>query len=83
MSSIYDWVSLGIFAGIIVLFLHRATAERAEDDVSLIYYLVPAAGCAIGDYLGNHGEGLLGALMFAAAIAFVFFYLKPIKLNRS
>jgi len=82
MSSIYDWISLAIFAGIIVLFLHRATAEPANEDVSLFYYLVPAVGCAVGDYLGNHGEALWGVLMLAAAIAFIIFYLKPIKLNR-
>jgi len=51
MSSIYDWVSLAIFAGLVVLFLQRATGDRAEQDVSLFYYLGAAAGCAAGDYL--------------------------------
>ena len=80
MSTIYDWVSLAIFAAIIVLFLHRATSDKAEDDVSLFYYLVPAVGCALGDYLGNHGQGMLAVLLLLAAVAFIIFYLKPFTL---
>lgn len=82
MSSIYDWMSLAIFAGLVVLFLQRAMAERADEDVSLFYYMAAAVGCAAGDYLGNHGQALLGALTLAATVAFIFFYLKPFKLNR-
>lgn len=81
MSSVYDWVSLAIFAGIIVLFLHRATSEKADEDVSLFYYLGAAIGCAVGDYLGNHGQDLLAILVLAASVGFIFVYLKPIKLK--
>ena len=48
MNSIYDWLSLAIFAGLIVLFLQRSTSERAENDVSLLYYLAAGVGCAKG-----------------------------------
>jgi hypothetical protein len=82
MSSVYDWVSLAIFAGLVVLFLQRATGDRAEEDVSLFYYLGAAVGCAAGDYLGNHDQNLLGALVLAATIAFILYYLKPFKFNR-
>ena len=82
MSSVYDWVSLAIFAGLVVLFLQRATADRAEEDVSLLYYLVASVGCAAGDYLGNHDQSVMGALVLAATVAFILFYLRPIKLNR-
>lgn len=83
MSSIYDWVSLAIFAGLVVLFLQRATADRAEEDVSLFYYLGAAVGCGAGDYLGNHDQSLLAILVLAATVGFILFYLKPFKLNRS
>lgn len=82
MSSIYDWVSLAIFAGLVVLFLQRATGDRAEEDVSLFYYLGAAAGGAAGDYLGNHDQALVGALVLAATVAFIIFYLKPFKFSR-
>lgn len=81
MSTIYDWVSLAIFAGLIVLFLHRATSEQAETDVSLLYYLGAAGGCAVGDYLGNHGQDLLAAVLLAATVGFIILYLKPFKLS--
>lgn len=82
MSSVYDWVSLAIFAGLVVLFLQRATGDRAEEDVSLIYYLGAAIGCAAGDYLGNHDQALLAILALAATVGFILFYLKPFKFNR-
>jgi len=82
MSSIYDWVSLAIFAGLVVLFLQRATGDRAEQDVSLFYYLGAAAGCAAGDYLGNHDQALLGVVALAITVAFIIFYLKPFKFSR-
>jgi hypothetical protein len=81
MSSIYDWVSLAIFAGLIVLFLHRSTGERREEDVSLLYYLGAAVGCAVGDYLGNHDQDLFAVLVLAATLGFIFFYLSPFKLK--
>ena len=46
MDTVYDWVTLTIFAGLIVLFLQRATSDHAEKDVSLFYYLVAGVGCA-------------------------------------
>ena len=81
MSTIYDWVSLAIFAGLIVLFLHRATSEHAENDASLFYYLGAAVGCAVGDYLGNHGQDILAVLLLAVTVGFIIFYLKPFKLR--
>lgn len=81
MSSVYDWVSLAIFAGLVVLFLQRATSDRADEDVSLFYYLGAAVACAIGDYLGNHGQDLVGGVVLAAAVGFIIYYLKPFRLK--
>lgn len=82
MSSVYDWVSLAIFAALVVLFLQRATGDNAEEDMSLLYYLAAAVGCAAGDYLGNHDQALMGALVLGATVAFILFYLKPFKFKR-
>lgn len=81
MSSIYDWVSLAIFAGLIVLFLHRSTGDGAEKDVSLLYYLGAGVGCAVANYLGNHGQAIAAVALLAATVGFIVVYLKPIKLN--
>jgi threonine/homoserine efflux transporter RhtA len=83
METIYDWVSLAIFAGLIVLFLQRSTSENADKDVSLLYYLAAGVGCAVGNYFGNHGQQVIAVALLVATVAFIFYFLKPFKLTRS
>jgi hypothetical protein len=79
MQTVYDWVTLAIFAGLVVLFLQRSTSDRAERDVSILFYLAAGAGCAIANYFGNQGENLVAILLLAATLAFILFYLKPFE----
>jgi hypothetical protein len=79
MNTIFDWVSLAVFAGLIVLFLQRSTNEQAEKDVSLLYYLGAGIGCAGVNYLGNHGQQPLAVVLLAATIGFIIYFLKPFK----
>lgn len=81
MSSVYDWVSLAIFAGLIVLFLQRSTGEQSEKDVSLLYYLAAGVGCAVANYLGNNGQDIAAIALLVATVGFIFYFLKPIKLK--
>jgi uncharacterized membrane protein YjjP (DUF1212 family) len=81
MSTVYDWVSLAIFAGLIVLFLQRSTSDRAENDVSLFYYLGAGAACAVANYLGNHGQDIAAVALLVATLVFIFVCLKPITLK--
>jgi hypothetical protein len=81
MDTIYDWLTLAIFAGLIVLFLQRSTSERASEDVSLLYYLAAGAGCAAANYFGNHHQDLIAIALIVATLAFILVYLKPIKLD--
>jgi len=81
MSSIYDWVSLAIFAGLIVLFLERSTGDRDENDVSLLFYLGAGVGCALTNYLGNHGQDIAAVALLAGTLVFILVYLKPISLK--
>jgi Ca2+/Na+ antiporter len=81
VETIYDWVSLGIFAGLIVLFLQRSTSERAEQDASLLYYLGAGVGCAAANYFGNHGQDIVAILLLVATVAFVIYFLNPFKLR--
>jgi len=83
METIYDWVSLAIFAGLIVLFLQRSTSENADKDVSLLYYLAAGVGCAVGNYFGNHGQQVIAVALLVATVAFIFYFLKPFKLTRN
>ena len=79
MQSVYDWVSLAIFAGLIVLFLQRSTSEHADKDVSLLYYLAAGVGCAMANYFGNRGEDIVAILLLVATVGFIIYFLKPIK----
>ena len=81
METIYDWVSLAIFAGLIVLFLQRSTGDRSEKDASLLYYLGAGVGCAVANYFGNKGQDFIAVLLIAATIAFIAYFLKPFRLK--
>jgi len=81
MESVYDWVSLAIFAGLIVLFLQRSTGERAEKDASLLYYLGAGIGCAVANYFGNHGQDVVAIAVLVATVAFIIYFLNPFRLR--
>jgi asparagine N-glycosylation enzyme membrane subunit Stt3 len=83
METIYDWVSLAIFAGLIVLFLQRSTSEHSDKDASLFYYLGAGIGCAVANYFGNHDQPVIAVALLVATVAFIIYYLKPFKFTRS
>lgn len=75
MSTIYDWITVGLFAGLIVLYLQRSSANVPSD--SLYQYLIASGGCVIADYLGNSGN-LFGAIAaLAATVSYILVALKP------
>ena len=55
MSTVYDWLTMIVFAGLVVLFLQRSQGEARD---ALWQYLVAAVGCAVTNYLGNEGQDL-------------------------
>jgi hypothetical protein len=82
METVYDWLSLAIFAGIIVLFLQRSSMESPPD--RMIDYLPPALGCAIANQAGNYAlenDSLLmhavGAALLIGVAVYVWLVLKP------
>ena len=81
METVYDWVSLAIFAALVVLFLQRSTSERQEKDASLFWYLGAGVGCAVANYFGNHGQDIIAIALLVATVAFIILYLKPFKLR--
>jgi len=75
METIWDWLTVFAFAGLVTLMLNRSSEEVLRD--RLIDYLPAAAGCAIINYLGNHGMALYAAILSIATLAYVFLILKP------
>jgi hypothetical protein len=79
METIYDWITVAIFGGMVVLFLQRSTQAEPKD--TLIQYLPPAVGCAIANYVGNHGQGPLSAAIVVAVLVYILIVLKPFDLK--
>lgn len=78
MTTTYDWITVGIFSGLIVLFLHRSsTAALVRDPMH--NYLVALIGCAVANYLGNVGQGALAAAVIAAVLTFILMVLRPFR----
>jgi len=81
VETVYDWVTVAIFAGLVVLFVQRSTSEEetpAEHD-SLLMYLGAGVGCAVANWVGNKGIHLLAIPLIAATILFILYYLRPFK----
>ena len=80
METPYDWVTVGIFAGLVVLFMQRSTSDEVQDENdSLLLYLGAGLGCAVAHYIGNKGLHLLAIPLILATLAFIFYYLRPFK----
>ena len=83
MQTVYDWATMVVFAGLVVLFLQRSQGEARD---KLWQYLVAAVGCAVTNYLGNEGIRLgetmyhVGAVALGiATIVFIVIVLKPFE----
>lgn len=77
MTTIYDFLTIAIFAGLIVLFLQRSVGDVPPGD-HLWQYLVAAVGCAVANYLGNEGYPVFAVAMIVAVLAFIVYVLKPL-----
>ena len=76
MVTIFDWVTMAIFGGLVVLFLQRSAAPGEKQD-KIYHYAPPAVGCALANYLGNHGQGTVALAIVLAILAYIIFFMKP------
>ena len=79
MSTIFDLVTMVLFAGLAVLFLQRSTAQEPQDH--MWQYAPPAVALAVANQVGNKLENLavVAWLIIAAAVVYVVYVLKPFK----
>lgn len=75
METVYDWVTVAVFAGLAVLFLQRSSEDAPSDKI--VHYLPPAIGCAVSNYLGNEGYALPAVALLVGVMAYINFVLKP------
>lgn len=74
MQSVFDWLTIGIFAFLVVIFLQRSAGERSADD-KMWKYLPPALGCMIANYLGNKDMTVVGAALAVATMAYIWHFI--------
>jgi hypothetical protein len=82
VKTIYDLLTMAIFAGLVVLFLQRSTAAEPRDH--MYQYAPPAIGCAVANYVGNQaverGDNMLAAVavvLILAVVGYILYVLKP------
>lgn len=82
METVFDWLTVAMFAGLVVLFLQRSVAPGPAKD-SMLHYVPPAVGCALANYLGNNKQELLAIALLVAVVVYTFLVLKPFSHLRS
>jgi len=75
VQTVYDWIAVALFAGLVVLFLQRSMAPEETRDKA-IHYVPPALGCALANYLGNHGMDLPAILVLILSGVYAAWFLE-------
>lgn len=83
MQTPFDFLTVAVFAGLAVLFLHRSVAvDQGRDRIWM--YAPPAFGCMFANWVGNIGwkDGdmrydVLAGFTLAAVVVYIFHILKP------
>lgn len=74
METVWDWLTVFGFAGLVTLLLQRSSEEEPRD--KLWQYAPPAVACAVANYVGNEGMSAVAVLILVAAVAYTFTVLK-------
>lgn len=77
MQTIYDWLSVILFCGLALTFLERSLRPIKGD--SMLRYIPPAAGCALGNWLGNSGYTVAAAAVLASVLVYYLTVLRPLR----
>jgi hypothetical protein len=75
LETVYDWVTVAIFAGLVVLFLQRSSQEEPQD--KLYEYMPPSVGCALANYFGNENLEIVAIPLIVGILAYIHYVLKP------
>ena len=76
MTTVYDWITVALFAGLIGLFLHRSDQATPPPD-ALWHYLIAAGGCAVVNWLGNNDHPFIALAVGLGLVTFIVRVLKP------
>jgi hypothetical protein len=71
METVFDWLTVLTFVGLVVLFLQRSSQPDPPD--TIWHYLPAAIGCAVVNYVGNHGYPIPAAAGLVAVLAYIYY----------
>ena len=74
METIWDWITIFAFAGLVTMMLQRSSEETPRD--KLWHYAPPALACAVANQVGNAQYHLFAALILAGVMVYIFWVLK-------
>ncbi len=74
METIYDWMTMAVFASLVTLFLHRSAMDDPPD--TIWHYMPPSIACAVANYLGNEGYPIPAVAIIVGTLAYMVFVLK-------
>ena len=77
MSTTWDFITLAVFAGLIVLFLQRSMDNETTERDPMWRYFVAAVGCAVTNYLGNEVSDFAAVAALIATVGFILYELHP------
>lgn len=81
METLYDWWAVAIFGVLSITWLSRSVNRTSFADPVLPYGIC-AMGCALGNWLGNEGYGLLAAAILSATIVLYLSVIRPFRKNQ-
>lgn len=86
MDTAYDWITVGIFAWLIVVFLQRSVGDRHD---AIWPYFAAMISCALINQVGNKAVADGSIVMHVAAVAgivailgFVQYFIQPFSSNK-
>jgi hypothetical protein len=84
VETVYDWITVAIFGGLVVLFLHRSV-QPGEPQDHILQYLPPSLGCMAANWVGNppQNQGLLSFLIVVGVLLYILIVLKPFGVSFS
>jgi len=71
METVFDWLTVLTFVGLVVLYLQRSSMPEPPDKVW--HYLPAAIGCAAVNYLGNKDYPLVAAGGLVIVFAYIYY----------
>lgn len=77
MKTVFDWLTVAIFAGLAVVYLQRSAGARPAHDAAW-KYLPPAVACMAANQVGNAGWSMPATVLMLAALAYVWFVIRPL-----